>query len=88
MAGNSESHIVIEAKLFLSLSKEGLKLRMSQKGDGNNVSTSVFSDVDSEMAFGDIERKSIIVIVVVVLLSQAGTSFEDLLEDCGLRSLV
>lgn len=61
---------------------------MSQKGDGNNVSTSVFSDVDSEMAFGDIERKSIIVIVVVVLLSQAGTSFEDLLEDCGLRSLV
>lgn len=86
MAGNSESHIVIEAKLFLSLSKEGLKLGVSQKGDGHNVSTSVFSNVDSEMAFGNIQRKSIIV-VVVVLLSQAGTSLQDLLQDFGLRSL-
>lgn len=88
MAGDSESHIVIEAKLFLGLSKEGLKLRVSQKGDGDNVSTSVFSDVDGEMAFGNIEGKSIMVVVAVVLLSQAGTSLEDLFEDCGLRGFV
>jgi len=78
---------VIEAKLFLSLSKEGLKLGVSQKGDGDNVSTSLFSNVDSEVAFWDIQRKTIFV-VVVVLLSQARTSLQDLLQDCGLRSLV
>ena len=55
---------MIEAKFFFSLTKERLKLGVSQKRDGYNVSTSVLSNVDSEMAFGDIERETIVIVPV------------------------
>lgn len=78
---------MIEAEFFFGLTQEALELRVSQEGDGNNVPRPVLSHVHREMALGDVDGKTIL-IVAVLLLPQARASFEDLLEDCGLGELV
>lgn len=78
---------MIETKLFLSLSKQALKLRMRQERDWNNVSASVLANVDSKMAFRDIKREAIFIIGAMLFLAQAWTSLENLLQDCCLWEL-
>lgn len=78
---------MIETKLFLSLSKQALKLRMRQERDWNNVSASVLANVDSKMPFRDIKREAIFIIGAMLFLAQAWTSLENLLQDCCLWEL-
>lgn len=78
---------MIEAEFFFGLTQEALELRVSQEGDGNNVPRPVLSHVHREMALGDVDGKTIL-IVAVLLLPQARASLEDLLKNCGLGELV
>lgn len=78
-AGDGDSHVVIEAELFLGASEEALKLGVRQEGDGDYVSAAVLADVNREVAFRDV--------VVAVLLAETRTPFEDLFEDGGLSEL-
>lgn len=86
LARNSEAIVVIETKLFFSLMKQGLKLGSGQERDGNDMSGSVFTNIHNEMTFGDIQREALF--VVALLPSQAGASFQDLLDHCCLWQLV
>ncbi|KAK0581983.1 hypothetical protein LWI29_020108 [Acer saccharum] len=47
--GDGEAHIVIEAELFLCSLEQALEFRVGQECDGDNVSASVFADVDGEV---------------------------------------
>lgn len=59
LARDCETHVVVEPKLLLSSSEEALELRVRQEGHWDDVSTPVLSNIDSEMAFGDIEGEAV-----------------------------
>jgi len=61
LAWNGETLIVIEAKLFFCLVEKSLELRAIEEGNRDNISASVFSDVDNEVTFGDVQAKAMIV---------------------------
>ncbi|KAL4362740.1 hypothetical protein GQ457_04G000150 [Hibiscus cannabinus] len=65
--GDGESHVVVEAELFLGSPEKALKLGVSQEGDGDNVPAPVLAHVDGEVAFGNVERESVLVVAAVFL---------------------
>ena len=77
---------MIKAKFFFSLSKEGLELGVCQERDWYNIPTSVFTNINSKVAFWDVKREAII--IIAMFLPQARAPLEDLLQNCTLVKLV
>ena len=73
VARDGETHIVVEAKLFLGLLEQRLKLWASEERNGHNISAPILSNVHHKVALWNVQRKALLVvaIVVVLLLSQA-----------------
>lgn len=78
---NSETHIVIEPKLFFSFTKQALELRSRQEPYWDNVSATVFTYIHDKVSFGDA------LVVLMLFSTQAWTLLHYVLQNCGLRKL-
>lgn len=76
-----------EAELLRRPVKQGLKLRMAEPRNGDDVSAAILSHVHHEVAFGDIMRQPAAAIIVPMLfLPETRTPLDDLLDCCCLCS--
>lgn len=86
LAGERQPHFVVESELLLRSPEKALELRVSQEGDRNDVAAPILADVDGEVSFRDVDGEAIL--VVIVLLPQAGAPPQDLLQARCLGELV
>ncbi|KAK1274562.1 hypothetical protein QJS04_geneDACA017309 [Acorus gramineus] len=88
LAGDGETHIVVEAELLFSPPEEALELRVTEEGHGDDEPAPVLADVDGEVTFGDVERVEFVgVVAALFVAAEAGASPEDVLQHCCLGQL-